>query len=82
MNSLSLTTINFNSELLAIGTDVFNGSTSLSRMNFTSITPPYLMGFNSFPTNHNLIITYPSTSEESYTHNLFYNSYLDYLIAN
>ena len=54
MNCLSLTTINFNENLIAIGTNVFTGSTSLRSMNFTSVNPPYLMGFNSFPTNYNL----------------------------
>lgn len=77
-----LTTINFNSGLLAIGTGVFSGATSLTRMNFTSTNPPYLMGFGSFPTNYNLVITYPSGSENAYTNNLFYNSYRNYLRSN
>ena len=81
-NSTSLRTLNFNTGLLAIGTDVFTGSTSLSNMNFTSTNPPYLMGFGSFPTNYNLVITYPSGSESAYTNNLFYNSYRNYLRAN
>lgn len=82
VNSLSLTTINFNSGLLAIGTNVFTGSTSLVQMNFTGTNPPYLMGFGSFPTNYNLVITYPTGSESAYTNNLFYNSYRNYLRAN
>ena len=82
VNSTSLTTINFNSGLLAIGTNVFTGSTALTRMNFTSTNPPYLMGFGSFPTNYNLTITYPSGSDSAYTNNLFYNSYRNYLRAN
>lgn len=82
MNSISLKTINFNNELLAIGSDVFSGMSSLVTMNFNSLTPPYLLGFNSFPTNYNLVINVPSGSEEIYENNLFYNSYKDYLRAN
>ena len=82
VNSSSLRTLNFNSGLLAIGTNVFTGSTSLISMNFTGANAPYLMGFGSFPTNYNLEITYPSGSESAYTNNLFYNSYRNYLRAN
>lgn len=81
-SSISLTTINFNQGLLAIGTGVFTGSNSLQTMNFTSVTPPYLMGFGSFPTNYNLRINYPTGSENAYTNNLFYYSYKNYLRAN
>ena len=81
-SSISLTTINFNQGLLAIGTGVFTGSNSLQTMNFTSVTPPYLMGFGSFPTNYNLVINYPTGSENAYTNNLFYYSYKNYLRAN
>ena len=82
MNSTSLNTINFNNGLLAIGTNVFEGCTSLTQMNFTSANPPYLMGFNSFVTNYNLIINYPRASADLYTNNLFYQSYRNYLRAN
>lgn len=51
-------------------------------MNFTSVTPPYLMGFGSFPTNYNLTINYPTESSSAYTNNLFYYSYRNYLRAN
>lgn len=80
--NITLSTINFNSSLIAIGTGVFEGATSLTRMNFTSTNPPYLMGFGSFPTNYNLVITYPSGSESAYTNNLFYYSYRNYLREN
>lgn len=78
----TLSTINFNSGLIAIGTGVFEGATSLSRMNFNSTKPPYLMGFGSFPTNYNMIINYPTQSSSAYTNNLFYYSYRNYLRAN
>lgn len=81
-NSTSLRTLNFNTGLLAIGTNVFTGSTALAQMNFTSTNPPYLMGFGSFPTNYNLVITYPTGSESVYTNNLFYHSYRNYLRSN
>lgn len=82
INSTSLNTLNFNNGLIAIGTNVFKGSNSLRYMNFTSVTPPYLMGFGSFPTNYNLTINYPTESSSAYTNNLFYYSYRNYLRAN
>ncbi len=81
-NSTSLTSITFNSDLVAIGSGVFTGASSLSTINFNSITPPYLMGFGSFPANYNLVMNYPSGSEDEYTNSLFYNSYRNYLRAN
>ena len=74
-NCNSLTSITFNSSLIAIGTDVFKGSSSLNTLTFTSTLPPYLMGFSSFPTNYNLVINYPNGSDNDYMNNLFYNSY-------
>ena len=81
-NCNSLTSITFNSSLIAIGTDVFKGSSSLNTLTFTSTLPPYLMGFSSFPTNYNLVINYPNGSDNDYMNNLFYNSYRNYLRAN
>ena len=81
-NCTSLTSINFNSGLVAIGSDVFNGASSLNTLTFNSTTPPYLMGFSSFPTNYNLVINYPTGSDNDYMNNLFYNSYRNYLRAN
>lgn len=81
-NSTSLTSITFNSGLVAIGSNVFTGASSLSTLTFTSTTPPYLMGFGSFPTNYNLVMNYPSGSDNEYNNSLFYYSYRNYLRAN
>ncbi len=80
--STSLTSLTFNDDLIAIGTNVFNGATALRTLTFTSVVPPYLMGFGSFPTNYNLVINYPSSSGDAYSNNLFYDSYRNYLRAN
>lgn len=82
VNCTSLTSLNFNASLIAIGTNVFNGASSLNTLTFTSTTAPYLMGFGSFPTNYNLVINYPSGSDSDYNNSLFYYSYRNYLRAN
>ena len=82
VNCNYLTNITFNTDLVAIGTNVFTGADTIRTFTFTSVKPPYFTGFNGFPLNFDMEILYPAASQNDYTNALFYNNYRDYLRAN
>ncbi len=78
-NCINLTTITFDTNLIALSDNAFNNSSSLKELYFNSSVPPYFTGFEPFPMNSGLNIYYPRGAENVYKQNVYFNWYSNYL---
>ena len=81
-NNTRISNLTFNNEVIAISDSAFTGARALTTVNFNTVIPPYLTGFEFLPMNAGLTINYPTTTDvngdevDNYIDSTFYAWYL------
>lgn len=78
-NNVYLQSVVLNSNIVAISETAFQRMDSLASITFSNTTPPYILGFESFPIG--VTINYPLASGgvDNYANKLYFNWYSSYL---
>lgn len=76
-NAGNLKSLTFNNDLTAISEDAFIDCYNLKRFVFTSNTPPYLLGYNTFTIYSDTVFVYPNETSviNRYNNSLYYYKY-------
>ena len=72
-------TITIPTSVIAISSNSFDNCTSLTTINFSSTTPPILLGAGIFPLNVGLFLNVPTSAQNTYRNSLYYYVYRSYI---